>query len=211
MKRLLLLCAVAAALAFPARAQFVSDFQQVTTDTTGGLRGPVTFFTANSNRIFAIIGTSNLIADLAAKAGLTNGLLVTPTLTNATLKGITTVPAGQVVSLPSGAALIGSPGSIVVVDQITVSGNPTNTTALQGATRGYVDFQRTALVDDLTGLLNTEVSTYLNRFAYVRSNTSGDGAAGLWIWDPTSTWTESTVIKKSPLLDPSSAGRWLHL
>jgi hypothetical protein len=74
-----------------------------------------------------------------------------------------------------------------------------------------VDYQSPNIVNDLTALRALPVATFLHRIVYVRNSTSNNGAAGAWIWDYASTWSESVVIQKSDTLDPSSAGRWLHL
>lgn len=212
MKRFLLLLCVSASLwCFPARAQFTPDFQTVTTDVAGRLRGPVTFFIASSNYIFQVLGVTNLADVLAGKASLTNAVLVSPTATNITLTGSATVPSGSALVLPSGSVFLASAGATVAADRINLTGHPTNATPTGATTKGYVDFQSTRFAANLSALLSVEVSTYLNRFAIVRNNTGSDGAAGLWIWDPENTAAETAVVKKSALLDSGSAGRWLKL
>jgi hypothetical protein len=202
-----------------ALAQFAPDIQQVSVNAAGGLLGPVTFFSANSNRIYAIIGTSNLIANLAAKAGLTNAAMVTPTITGANLAGTTVVPSGAGINLvsgsglsvASGSALVAAAGSTVVMDQLILAGSVTNRNSQYAATRAEVDYQSPGIVNDLAALRALPVATFLHRIVYVRNSTSGNGAAGAWIWDYASTWSESVVIQKSDTLDPGFAGRWLHL
>lgn len=202
-----------------ARAQFASTFEQLAVESNGTLRGPLNFFQANANRIFAVIGTSNLVANLAAKAGLTNASMVTPTLTGATLSGTTTVPNGGGISLAngsglsvaSGSALVAAAGSIVVMDQLILAGSVTNRNSQYAATRAEVDYQSPGIVNDLAALRALPVATFLHRIVYVRNNTGSNGAAGAWIWDYASTWPESVVIQKSDTIDSGSAGRWLHL
>lgn len=208
---LLLLCVSASLWCFPARAQFTPDFQTVTTDVAGRLRGPVTFFIASSNYLWQALGVTNLSELLAGKASLTNAVLVSATATNLTLTGTATVPSGSALVLPSGAVFIAAAGSTISADRINLSGHPTNATPTGAATKGYVDYQSTRFAADLTALLSVDVSTYLNRFAIVRANTGSDGAAGLWVWDPDNTAAETAVVKKSALLDSGSAGRWLKL
>jgi hypothetical protein len=192
-------------------AQFVSDFDTVSVNTDGSLRAPVTFFTANSNRLFAIIGTSNLIADLAAKAGLTNAAMVTPVISGASLTGTTTVLSNQSLYIANGGAISGASGSIMAFPEFLVLKHPTNV-AFQGAiTKGYVDYQAVKFVNTLTELLAVDVAVFLPRFAYVRNNTAGDGAAGLWIWDFSATGTDTPTYKTSSVFGPGSTGRWIKL
>ena len=83
----------------PAKAQYQPIAKGVSVNPTNSiLQGPLDFFYANSNQIWRVIRITNL--DSLAKA--TNGLHVSPVLTNATVKGTTILPAGSFLILPSG-------------------------------------------------------------------------------------------------------------
>ncbi|MFO1461885.1 MAG: hypothetical protein U1G08_21095 [Verrucomicrobiota bacterium] len=97
--RYLLVLLTALLFGMPAKAQYQPIAKGVSVNPTNSiLQGPLDFFYANSNQIWRVIGITNL--DSLAKA--TNGLHVSPVLTNATVKGTTILPAGSFLILPSG-------------------------------------------------------------------------------------------------------------
>lgn len=192
------------ALALPASAQFTPDFSTVTANTDGTLRGPTNFFPANSNRIWAIIGTSNYLADLAAKAGATNATIV-----GATLAGTTTIAPGSALSIPSGAAVSAASGSAVVMDRLLITKDGFAETNYNAAAQvGFVIYKAPQFYDNLAALKAALVSMSTKTSALVMASTAGDGAAGIWVWDPASTATVNPVCVRSDNV-PSGAGRWL--
>lgn len=200
------LALVSVLIALPAMGQYSPIAKGVSVNPTNSvLLGPLDLFKANSNRIWEVIGITNL--DSLAKT--TNGFLVSPTATNGTWKGATVIP--------SGASLTGAPGAPITFDKVTISGTPTDST--DATTKGAVEssFNIVFLVvppgiyNNLAGLVSAPVSPVVSRFAYVRNSTAGDGAAGLWIWDPTSAIAEGVVVKKSSNLSPGDPGRWIKL
>lgn len=205
--RILIFLVTALFIGSPANAAqpYWSQARGISINTNSVLTGPLDFFVANSNHIWRVIGITNL--DSLAKA--TNGFQVSLVASNATLKGATVIP--------SGASLTGAPGAPIAFDKVTLTGIPTDST--DAVTKGVLDssFNIVFLVvppgiyNNLAGLVSAPVSSVVSRFAYVRNSTGGDGAAGLWIWDPTSTITEGVVVKKSSNLSPSDPGRWIKL
>lgn len=192
------------ALALPASAQFTPDFSTVTANTDGTLRGPTNFFPANSNRIWAIIGTSNYLADLAAKAGATNATIV-----GATLAGTTVIPSGSALSIASGAVVSAAPGSVLSFDQVLITKSGfLETNYFAAAQVGFVIYKTPQFFDNLAALKAAPVSMSTKMSGYVMASTAGDGAAGPWIWDPASTTTVNAVCVRSDNV-PSGAGRWL--
>lgn len=199
------LALVSVLIALPALGQYSPIAKGVSVNPTNSvLLGPLDLFKANSNRIWEVIGITNL--DSLGKA--TNGLLVSPVVTNGTWKGATVIP--------SGSSVTGAAGAQIGFDKVTISGAPTDPT--DATTKGVVDSLGNlifvvvppTIVNNLSGLVGAAVGT-ISRFGYVRNSTSGDGALGLWIWDPSSTTAESAVVKKSGNLSPSDPGRWLKL
>ncbi|MFO1461264.1 MAG: hypothetical protein U1G08_17910 [Verrucomicrobiota bacterium] len=200
-----ILAIAAALLGLPAFGQYQPIAKSISINPTNSvLLGPLDFFPANSNHVWRILGITNL--DSLAKA--TNGVQVSPQISGATLGGTTTIPSGATVS--------GASGASISFDRVTISGTPSAPT--DATTKGIVDSLGNLIyivvppkiVNDLSGLTGASVGT-VSRFCYVRNSTSGDGAMGLWIWDPTSTTAEGAVVKKSSNLDPGDPGRWLKL
>lgn len=140
-----------------------------------------------------------------------------PELKGARFSGTSMLQSGGVFQILSGATLEILSGGTLTADKITISGTPTDNT--DAATVGLVTqlttisvaVTGTAIVNTKSALIGTGVSTTLARQGYVRNSTSGDGAAGMWVWDPTSTATESPVCVKSSNLNSGAAGRWLKL
>lgn len=199
------LALVSVLIALPALGQYSPIAKGVSVNPTNSvLLGPLDLFKANSNRIWEVIGITNL--DSLGKA--TNGFLVSPTATNGTWKGATVIP--------SGASVTGAPGAAIGFDKVTISGTPTDPT--DATTQGVVDSLGNivflvvppTIVNNLAGMVAAPVGS-ISRFCFVRNSTAGDGAAGLWIFDPASVVAEGPVAKKSGNLSPSDPGRWLKL
>ena len=121
----------------------------------------------------------------------------------ATLGGTTTIPSGATVS--------GASGASIGFDQVTISRNAVGSDGRDD--QGIVDSLGNLIyivvppkiVNDLSGPTGASVGT-VSRFCPVRNSTSGDGAMGLWIWDPTSTTAEGGRRQKSSNLDPGRSG-----
>lgn len=159
--------------------------------TTGVLSGPSTnFFKAN---------ITNLSTYVLAK-------------TNATVSGVFVVPPGSAIAIQNGGAFSAAPGSALFVDTLTITKSGFDEgSLLAAAQKGYVDYKTPQFAANLAALKTNQITLRSKMSAYVQSNTAGDGAAGLWIWDPESTATVNGVCVKTDNLPPGDPGRWLKL
>lgn len=169
---------------------------------------PTNFFTVNSNALNRAVSAS---AGATGKLDATNGLAVTLTTTNATLKGTTAVPSGGGVNLEAGSAMSVANGAYIFVRNLFLTGDPFASGDTEPASVGYVKFKSEALVDDLASLKALQVNNSVQRRAYVKAATGSDNANGPWYWDPASTATVTAVCVASDYVSPGSAGRWFKL
>ena len=140
-----------------------------------------------------------------------------PELKEARLSGSARVQSGGEIRISSGAALIGEEGSNITAPKITITGDPVDSTdavtvgAMTQNLNVVLALTGVSLVNNKSALIGAAVSTSFARQCYVRNSTTGDGAAGMWMWDPNSTASESPTCVKSSNLSPSANGRWLKL
>ena len=128
-----------------------------------------------------------------------------PLLNSATASGTMTFPDGSVLSFASGSSLVAATGSLMLVDQLLITGNwAAETYTYAAATRGYVDTKSNVIVADLVALKAIVVGS-VSRLAVVLNDTGNDAAAGDWYWDPVSLGDETVVCVVS---DQTGTGRW---
>lgn len=185
--------------------------------TTGlALLAVVLFTAAETGKTALLVNTADVT--IAMPSFVKNNLVNwDPWLVKRTNGTFVSGTIGGTLTIPSGAGVTAAPGSTISFDQLTISGTPS--AATDAATKGMLDSTANiifvtvppAMVTDLNALANVSVTSVMARFGYVRNNTAGDGAAGLWIWDQNSTVAEGPVVKRSANLSPSDPGRWLKL
>lgn len=205
MKTLKLLWLAMVCAVFPALAQYNPIGRGISID-------PVTFrllgagtnvLWANSNLIWQVLGRTNLGDSVIAP----DTLIIRPVVTNGTLSGVNIIP----------------PGSSLVGRLISITGDPSSLTSSNAVPRSYVDQNLAILaayvddraVDVVTNLAQllavTQLSDDRHRLAAVQRDTGGDGAVGLWYWDPGLLAAETNSIKRPFIYSPGDPGRWVKI